>query len=312
MSDHVQLFELEVDLPDQRLASSGSRLIGFDQRYQRIKKDLHLLSNPAALEQWSQSHYGTKLALCNVFSERYPLIVFEGDVGTGKTATAEASCDRLAREIGKPASLFKLSTRVRGSGMVGNMSQLINDAFRVIAESAGKQKLSFLIIDEADSLTSTRAQDQSHHEDKVGVNTLIQKIDDLRKFGGRVLVFISTNRIEMLDPAILRRASRIEHFDRPNDLERDALIRMDCAGLGLSDESIKMLVDLTGTCGGARPVGYSFSDLRLRWLPEALNEAFPDRKLDFDDLVKAAMVIKPTPPLIAAPTAALAKMNEAV
>lgn len=297
MSSQVQLFELEIDLPDQRLAETAARLVGFEQRYRRLKKDLHLLSNPDAIEQWSQAHYGQKIALCNVFRERYPLIVFEGDVGTGKTAMAEASCDRLAREIGKPASLFKLSTRVRGTGMVGSMSQLINDAFRIISESAGKQKLCFLIIDEADSLTSTRAQEQSHHEDKVGVNTLIQKIDDLRKYGGRIIVFINTNRLEALDPAVLRRASRIEHFDRPTDLEREALIRMDCDGLGLSDESILMLVELTGTCKGTRPVGLTFSDLRLRWLPEALNEAFPDRKLEFDDLVKAAMVIKPTPPL---------------
>lgn len=309
MADRVQLFELEIELPDQRLAATASRLVGFEHRYQRIKKDLYLLSNPDALEEWSRSHYGQTIALCSVFKERYPLIVFEGDVGTGKTAIAEASCDRLAREIGKPASLFKLSTRVRGTGMVGNMSQLINDAFRIITESAGKQKLSFLIIDEADSLTSTRAQEQSHHEDKVGVNTLIQKIDDLRKFGGRIIVFINTNRLEALDPAVLRRASRIEHFDRPSDLERDALIRMDCAGLGLSDESIKMLVDLTGTCKGSRPVGFTFSDLRLRWLPEALNEAFPDRKLEFDDLVKAAIVVKPTPSFSPSDNA-LASINE--
>ncbi len=297
MFDRVNLFEMELELPDSRLANMAGRLIGFNQRYARIKKDLLLLSDPSAMEQWSKHHYGHVLPICNVFSERYPLIVFQGDVGTGKTAMAEASCDRLAREIGKPAVLFKLSTRVRGSGMVGNMSQLINDAFCIVAEAAGKQKYSFLIIDEADSLISTRAQEHSHHEDKVGVNTLIQKIDEIRKFNGRILVFINTNRIEILDPAVLRRASRIEHFDRPNDRERSEIIHMDCAGLGLSDESIKTLVDLTGTREGTRSIGLTFSDMRLRWLPEAFGSAFPDRKLEFDDLVKAAMVIMPTPPL---------------
>lgn len=297
MTDPQQLFELEIELPNAALAKSSSRLVGFEQRYQKLQKDLHILSNPDALERWSMQHYKAKLPLCEIFHERYPLIIFEGDVGTGKTAMAEASCDRLAREIEKTATLFKLSTRVRGSGMVGSMSQLINEAFRIITETAGKQKLSFLIIDEADSLTATRAQDQSHHEDKVGVNTLIQKIDDLRRYGGRIVVFISTNRIDMLDPAILRRAALIENFARPTEIEREALIRMDCEGLGLDDEAVKMLVDLTGTCNGTRPIGFSYSDLRLRWLPAALNDAFPLRKLEIDDLIKAAMTVKPTPAL---------------
>ena len=32
--------------------------------------------------------------------DRYPLIIFHGDVGTGKTATAEAAADALARAPG--------------------------------------------------------------------------------------------------------------------------------------------------------------------------------------------------------------------
>ena len=90
--------------------------------------------------------------------------------------------------------LFKLSTRVRGSGKVGQMSTLLNQAFDVVAKQAGKTRQAFLIIDEADSLASTRDTVQSHHEDKVAVNTIIQKVDDLRRHSGRILVFLCTNR----------------------------------------------------------------------------------------------------------------------
>ena len=75
-----------------------------------------------------------------------------------------------------------------------------------------------MIIDEADSLAASRNGDQSHHEDKVAVNTLIQRIDDIQRCKGRVLVFLCTNRFAALDPAIVRRAGRIEHFDRPKSL----------------------------------------------------------------------------------------------
>ncbi len=291
------IFELEIELPDSRIEASASRLIGFENRYARIKKDLLMLTNPASLNDWSTQFHGTVLPLCGILIDRYPLIVFEGDVGTGKTATAEACCDKLARDIGKPAFLFKLSTRVRGSGMVGSMSHLINETFRLVTEEAGKNKYSFLIIDEADSLASSRSLIQSHHEDKVGVNTLIQKIDDIRKHSGRVLVFVSTNRIEALDPAVLRRASRIEHFDRPNEIEREALIRADCNGVNISDDSMKLLIELTGTNRGKRPYGMTYSDMRLRWLPEAINLAFPSRQLTAEDLIQAAMTINPTPPV---------------
>lgn len=128
---------------------------------------------------------------------------------------------------------FALSTRVRGTGTVGQMSQLIHDAFETVVAEAGKARLAFLVIDEADSLTASRGADQSHHEDKVTVNTLIQRIDDVRRCGGRVVVFLCTNRFAALDPAIVRRAGRIERFDRPNATEREQLLRQDCEGLGL-------------------------------------------------------------------------------
>ena len=290
-----ELFELERSLPDDLIRASGKRLVGFNARYDRIRRDLHLLSDPEELRLWSKKFYGRELPLCELLADRYPLLVFSGDVGTGKTVTAEAACDRLAREVGRAAMLFKLSTRVRGSGKVGQMSSLINDAFAIITKEAGKAKSAFLIIDEADSLSAARDGAQSHHEDKVAVNTIIQKVDDLRRLSGRVLVILCTNRGHALDPAIVRRAARIERFDRPDAAEREELIRMDYDGLGLSDASIQDLVDITGPQKRPHRIGFTFSDLRARLLPEALGLAFPDKKLTAVELVKAAKALHPSP-----------------
>lgn len=295
--ERAELFEMELELPDARLDEQAKRLVGFVERYERLHRDLRLLIDPQGVEAWSRKLYGRRVPLVGVVADRYPLVVFHGDVGTGKTATAETASNALARELGRDAMLFKLSTRVRGSGNVGQMSMLINQAFQVVTKEAGKAKLAFLIIDEADSLAATRATDQSHHEDKVAVNTLIQKIDDARRFGGRVLVFLCTNRGHALDPAIMRRAGRIERFDRPSDHEREALLRLDCEGLGISDEAIQTLVRLTGADGSERPVGFTFSDLRMRLLPEALARAYPDRKVEARDLLEAARSLYPTPPM---------------
>src|SRR5579862_464197 len=219
-------FELELDLPNGKIAAAAKRLVGFEDRYQQLHRDLRLLSDPEELRAWSRKFHHKELAVCDAVSDRYPLVIFAGDVGTGKTVTAEGACDRLAREARKEAMLFKLSTRVRGSGKVGQMSTLLNQAFDVVAKQAGKTRQAFLIIDEADSLAATRETAQSHHEDKVAVNTIIQKVDDLRRHNGRILVFLCTNRAMALDPAIVRRAARNEEFNRPNDKEREELFRM--------------------------------------------------------------------------------------
>ncbi len=125
---------------------------------------------------------------------------------------------------------------------------------------------------------------------------MIQKIDDARRSGGRVLVFLCTNRFASLDPAIVRRSGHTEEFRRPTDKERDELFRMDCRELSLSEGSLAELVRLTGPEESGR-LGFTFSDIRTRLLPEALGKAFPDRKLTADDLLEAARSVPPTPGL---------------
>jgi AAA+ superfamily predicted ATPase len=291
--DVADLFELELELPNADIAASAKRLVGFENRYQKLHRSLRLLADPEELRAWTRKHHHKELAVCAAVADRYPLVIFSGDVGTGKTVTAEGACDRLAREARKEAMLFKLSTRVRGSGKVGQMSTLLNQAFDVVAKQAGKSRQAFLIIDEGDSLASTRDTAQSHHEDKVAVNTIIQKVDDLRRQSGRVLVFLCTNRAGVLDPAIVRRAAVSEQFNRPTDQEREELFRMDLDGLATSDKTIRELVRLTGPRDG-RP-GFTFSDLRSKLLPDALCRAFPSRPLTEDDLIAAAKEVLPSP-----------------
>ncbi len=292
-SEQDELFELQAELPHSHFLEQGKRLVGLEERYSRLHRRLRLLIDRNGLDAWSQQHYKKVVPLVEAVKDSYPLVIFHGDVGTGKTATAEACADKLARELEAEGILLKLSTRVRGSGMVGQMSSLIGKAFDVVVQNAGKRRIAVLIIDEADSLAASRETDHSHHEDKVAVNTLIQRIDDVRQYGGRVLVFLCTNRLDSLDPAIMRRAGLREAFERPNELERKALFEMDCNGLGIPGHSIEELVRLTGG-DGDRP-GFTYSDIRTRLLPEALARAFPERRVAADDLIEAAKAITPSP-----------------
>lgn len=290
------LFDYEVALPEERFSKQAKKLIGYNERYARIKRQLELLLRADELEAWSRKNHKQVLPLCDLVTQQYPLVIFHGDVGTGKTATAECVANELVADSGVEDSiLFKLSNRVRGGGKVGEMGTLITDAFKHITTSAGKNRRAILIIDEGDSLAAARSQQQSHHEDKVGVNTLIQNIDSLRQYGGRVVTFLCTNRLSVLDSALRRRAAIVEEFARPSAEERKQLFEMDLHGLNLPAVKIDELVELTARRNGS-PV-WTFSDLRTRLYPAAIARAFPDRPLKFEDLHHVASTLKATPVL---------------
>jgi len=155
-------FEYIVRLPDEKLEREAHRLIGFDERYARMKADLRLLADPAAVEAWARKTYQALPPIFEVIGERYPLFILEGDVGTGKTAFARCAASRLANELQRDGNLFALSTRVRGKGAVGEASSGINAAFARVAADLGKTKVAFLLIDEADSLVTSRGETHSH------------------------------------------------------------------------------------------------------------------------------------------------------
>ncbi|WP_265303312.1 AAA family ATPase [Pantoea sp. JK] len=294
MTQNSKIFDSQIPLPDAGLSLRQQSLLGFDDRFKRTHDQLRLLINLGKLESWSSQFHRQKLPIINLVSEQYPLVIFHGDVGTGKTATAECMANLFAKESRSEDSvLYKLSNRVRGSGRVGEMGSLINQAFADVTQAAGKTRRGILIIDEGDSLAASRTQEHSHHEDKVAVNTLIQCIDDLRQYQGRIVVFLCTNRLSVLDAALLRRAAVVEEFARPSDKERLALFEMDLKGLNLSPEKLGVLVKATGPREG-RP-GWTFSDIRTRLYPAALAKAFPENPLTFDILLATAIAVLPSP-----------------
>lgn len=297
MNSSDSVFEYEMPLPADKFSKLEPKLLGLEERYEKVHLQLRLLLKLDELPAWSKRQYGGKVvALCDLIADQYPLVIFHGDVGTGKTVAAECIANRLVKEAkAEDSILFKLSNRVRGTGKVGEMGTLILEAFKRITTSAGKARRAILILDEGDSIGASRTQEHSHHEDKVAVNTLIQCIDNLRNFGGRVVVILCTNRLSVLDAALLRRAALVEEFNRPQDAERRALLETDLAGLGFVQDQIEQLVRLTGESETAP--GWTYSDFRSRLYPAALARAFPDREVQFDDFSLAAKYLKPTPVL---------------
>jgi SpoVK/Ycf46/Vps4 family AAA+-type ATPase len=293
----ANIFDNTIELPNLEIQERTKNLIGFEAKYNRIYSNLKLLMDQDSLIDWSKKFHKVELPIIGQLKDKYPLIILAGDAGTGKTVSAESIADRMTRELKKEGFFLKLSTRVRGEGLHGQMGNLVNDAFAELKVQAGKKRIAFLLIDEADAIATTRSTSQMHQEEKAAVNTLIQKIDEIRDLNGRAVVFMSTNRLHFIDEAILRRAAIIIEFDRPTEKERKELFAKSLTGLDFTEEQLNELSDRTSPEKN-KNLGFSFSDIRLKILPEAIASAYPDKALSFEIIVETISNIKPSPKII--------------
>ncbi len=290
----ASIFDNIIDLPNTGIKERAANLIGFEAKFQRIYGNLKLLLDQEGLKAWSKKFHKLELPVIEQLTERYPLIILAGDAGTGKTVSAEAIADRMVRELKKEGFFLKLSTRVRGEGLHGQMGNLVNDAFAELKKQAGKNRLAFLLIDEADAIATTRSTMQMHQEEKAAVNTLIQKIDEIRDLKGRAVIFMSTNRLHFIDEAIVRRAAVVLEFERPNEQERKDLFEKSLLGIEFTQNELQELANLTSPEKNEN-LGHSFSDIRLKILPEAIANCFPDNPLTIEILCETIKQIKPSP-----------------
>jgi len=300
MSSVEDLFHPIVELPEPVRAERYRRLVGVDDVKDRLRREAQLLAHPGLLNTWAAEHHRGGLPALALFADRAPLFVFAGDVGCGKSALAESfGCD-LAEALDLPVFLYRLKLTARGSGLVGEMTTLIGDAFTHLLTQGRKARRTnrpssvfILVVDEADALAQSRAAEQMHHEDRAGVDALLAGVDTLAGEAVPVLVLMCTNRERALDPAVLRRAAAIFHFSRPDETQRLAVLTAALDGTGIDAEAITKLAVLTGPSGD-RP-GYTYSDLTQRLIPAAILSAFPDKPLTADILLTVATDIGPTP-----------------
>lgn len=297
------LFHPVLELPEPVRAARYRRLVGMDDIKDRLRREAELLVHPSRLEEWSRAHHGGVLPALALFADRGPLFVFAGDVGAGKSALAESfGCD-LADQLNVPVFLYRLKLITRGSGLVGEMTTLISDAFTHLL-AKGKQAIGrhgpasvfVLVIDEADALAQSRAFAQMHHEDRAGVDALLEGIDSLAGEGVPVLVVLCTNRQQAIDPAVMRRAAAVFTFDRPDADQRRVVLADALEGTAITDQDLGKIVDATGPQAGLP--GFTYSDLTQRLVPAAVLDSFPNKPLTADIVLSAIERVRPTPQFI--------------
>jgi SpoVK/Ycf46/Vps4 family AAA+-type ATPase len=280
----------------RRLAS----LVGIDDQRERLSKGLRLILDPDSVRTWSKKQHQEILSVVQFFTERPPLFILAGDVGTGKTALAESIGDSVARDSNTGVILYRMSLASRGTGLVGEITKLVSGAFSEVAAAATKTKgtgkhrvAHILLVDEADALAQTRESTQMHHEDRAGVNALIRGIDEFSSRRLPAAVVMCTNRLNAIDPAVRRRAADILEFPRPGDEQRRVILSGALKPAGFTETQIDRLV--VATSASSQPPGFTYSDLTQRLLPGLILDAYPDKPIVFERALELATKMKPTP-----------------
>jgi len=122
-------------------------------------------------------------------------VILYGPPGTGKTLLAKAVANQTAATF----------LRVVGSELIqkylGDGPKLVRELFRVAEENAP----SIVFIDEIDAIGTKRYESTSGGEREIQ-RTMLELLNQLDGFDerGEVKVILATNKIETLDPALLR------------------------------------------------------------------------------------------------------------
>ena len=169
-----------------------------------------------------------------------------GPPGTGKTLLAKA----VAGEADVP--FFSMAGSDFVEMFVGVGASRVRDLFQQAKEKAP----CIIFIDEVDAIGRARGKNPSLGGNDERENTLNQLLTEMDGFGTNsgVIVLAATNRVEILDPALLRagRFDRQIHVDLPELSERVAIFNVHLKPLKLDkDLDIELLARQTPGFSGA-------------------------------------------------------------
>ena len=169
-----------------------------------------------------------------------------GPPGTGKTLLAKA----VAGEAGVP--FFSMSGSDFVEMFVGVGASRVRDLFQQAKEKAP----CIIFIDEIDAIGRARGKNPTMGGNDERENTLNQLLTEMDGFGTNsgVIVLAATNRVEILDSALLRagRFDRQIHVDLPELSERVAIFKVHMKPLKLDNTvDIEMLARQTPGFSGA-------------------------------------------------------------
>jgi proteasome regulatory subunit len=171
-------------------------------------------------------------------------ILLYGPPGTGKTLIAKA----VAHEA--RATFIRMSGSELVHKYIGEGAQLVRELFMLARERSP----SIVFIDEIDAVGSTRTNDGTSGSAEVQ-RTLMQLLAEMDGFDNRgdVRIMAATNRVDMLDPALLRpgRFDRIIGIPLPDKEARLEILKIHSRRMIMHDVDLERIVEMSENSTGA-------------------------------------------------------------
>lgn len=172
-------------------------------------------------------------------------VLLVGPPGTGKTLLAKA----IAGEAGVP--FFSISGSDFVEMFVGVGASRVRDLF----EDAKKNAPCIVFIDEIDAVARRRGTGMGggHDEREQTLNQLLVEMDGFGVNEG-IIVMAATNRVDILDPAIMRpgRFDRKVYVGRPDIGGREEILKVHAANKPLGDDvDLRQIAQTTAGFTGA-------------------------------------------------------------
>lgn len=203
-------------------------------------------------------------------------VLLVGPPGTGKTLIAKA----VAGEANVP--FFSISGSDFVEMFVGVGASRVRDLF----ENAKKNAPCIVFIDEIDAVGRKRGAGLGggHDEREQTLNQLLVEMDGFGINEG-VIVIAATNRVDILDPALLRpgRFDRKVHIGRPDIKGREEILKVHAKGKPLSD-------DVNFREIAATTAGFTGADLENLLNEAAIYAARLDRKVIVQSDLRRAFI----------------------
>ncbi|MFA7304102.1 MAG: proteasome-activating nucleotidase [Methanoregula sp.] len=171
-------------------------------------------------------------------------ILLHGPPGTGKTLIAKA----VAHEA--KATFIRMSGSELVHKFIGEGAGLVRELFMLARERAP----AIVFIDEIDAVGSMRTNDGTSGSAEVQ-RTLMQLLAEMDGFDNRgdIRIMAATNRVDMLDPALLRpgRFDRLIRIPLPDHEARLAILKIHAKNMRLSNVSLESIAAMAEQCTGA-------------------------------------------------------------
>lgn len=169
-----------------------------------------------------------------------------GPPGTGKTLMARA-CAAQSK-----ATFLKLAGPQLVQMFIGDGAKLVRDAFLLAKE----KQPTIIFIDELDAI-GTKRFDSEKAGDREVQRTMLELLNQLDGFqpNDEIKVIAATNRIDILDPALLRsgRLDRKIEFPHPNEDAREKIMQIHSRKMNVSpDVNFSELSRCTDDFNGAQ------------------------------------------------------------